>query len=320
MVQSQPIKDTRIVFMGTPDFAVPVLRMLVEERYNIIQVVTQPDRPKGRKRELTPPPVKVAALELGLPVYQPEKVRIPAEMQPIVDLKPDLIITAAFGQILPKALLDVPKYGCINVHASLLPKYRGGAPIHQAIIDGEQSTGVTIMYMVEALDAGDMIARRAIPITHKDHVGTMFEKLSVVGADLLQSVLPPLLRGEIQAIPQDENQVTFAPNIKREQELLDWNRTALQLYNQVRGMHPWPVAFTLWNGQPLKVWWAEPLVEEVSDQAPGTVVALQKDGIVVATGAGCLKLTDLQPAGKKRLTAEQLINGRQIHVGDRLGE
>lgn len=320
MILTQLKKETRIVFMGTPDFAVPVLRMLVEEGYNIVQVVTQPDRPKGRKRELTPPPVKTAALELGLPVYQPEKVRIPTEMQPIVDLKPDLIITAAFGQILPKALLDVPKYRCINVHASLLPKYRGGAPIHQAIIDGEESTGVTIMYMVEALDAGDMIARRAIPITYKDHVGTMFEKLSLVGADLLKSILPRLLRGEIQVMPQDESQVTFAPNIKREQEILDWNRTALQLYNQVRGMHPWPVAFTLWNGQPLKVWWAEPLVDEVTDQVPGTIVALQKDGIVVATGAGCLKLTDLQPAGKKRLTAEQLINGRQIHVGERLGE
>ncbi|MDQ0416470.1 methionyl-tRNA formyltransferase [Croceifilum oryzae] len=314
------IKDTRIVFMGTPDFAVPVLRMLVEEGYHIIQVVTQPDRPKGRKRELTPPPVKVAAQELGLPVYQPEKVRIPEEMQPIIDLNPDLIITAAFGQILPKALLDVPAYGCINVHASLLPKYRGGAPIHQSIIDGEEATGVTIMYMVEALDAGDMIAQSSIPITQEDHVGTMFEKLSVVGADLLKETLPALLRGEIQAVTQDAGQVTFAPNIKREQEILDWNRTAVQLYNQVRGMHPWPVAFTLWNGQPMKVWWAEPLSDEKTDQAPGTVVALQKEGIVVATGDGCLKLTDLQPSGKKRLTAEQLINGRQIHVGDRLGE
>ncbi|SDY57745.1 methionyl-tRNA formyltransferase [Thermoactinomyces sp. DSM 45892] len=314
------IKDTRIVFMGTPDFAVPVLRMLVEEGYNIVQVVTQPDRPKGRKRELTPPPVKEAAQDLGLPVYQPEKIRISEEMKPIINLKPDLIITAAFGQILPKALLDVPTHGCINVHASLLPKYRGGAPIHQSIIDGEEATGVTIMYMVEALDAGDMIAQSSVPIMQEDHVGTMFEKLSVVGANLLKETLPALLCGEIQAVPQDARQVTFAPTIKREQEILDWNRTALQLYNQVRGMHPWPVAFTLWNGQPMKIWWAEPLMDEKSDQTPGSVVALQKDGIVVATGDGCLKLTDLQPSGKKRLTATQLINGRQIHVGDRLGE
>lgn len=313
-------KDIRIVFMGTPDFAVPVLHMLCKEGYQVIQAVTQPDRPKGRKRILTPPPVKVAAEQLGIPVYQPEKIRIPEEMQPVIDLQPDLIITAAFGQILPKKLLDVPKYGCINVHASLLPKYRGGAPIHQAIIDGEEEIGVTIMYMVEALDAGDMIASRSIPIQFEDHVGTMHDKLSQVGAELLKEVLPRLLNGEIQAIPQDDSQATFAPNIKRNQEEIKWNRTAIEVYNQIRGLHPWPVAFTWWNREPMKVWWAEPLPELQSHEVPGTVVKLEKDGIVVATGSGCLKLLDIQPAGKKRMTAAQLIHGHQIQVGERLGE
>lgn len=208
---------TKIIFMGTPAFSVPVLEQVANE-YEVIAVVTQPDRAVGRKRVLTPPPVKEAAVARGIPVYQPEKLRSSSELDELIGLGADLIVTAAYGQILPNALLDAPKHGCINVHASLLPEYRGGAPVHYAILDGKTETGVTIMYMVEQLDAGDMLARRSIPITDEDNVGTMFEKLSAVGASLLMDTLPDLLAGKLMPEPQDASLVTFAPNIKREQE------------------------------------------------------------------------------------------------------
>ena len=226
---------TKIVFMGTPDFSVPVLTMLQEEGYEIIAVVTQPDRPVGRKRVLTAPPVKEEALRLGLPVLQPEKLRASEELVELIEMKPDLIVTAAYGQILPKDLLDVPRLGCINVHASLLPKYRGGAPIHQAVIDGEAETGVTIMYMVEKLDAGDIISQTSIPITDSDNTGILFEKLSVVGTELLKETLPSILDGTNERIPQDERYVTFAGNITREQEKIDWSRGGKDTFNQIRG-------------------------------------------------------------------------------------
>ncbi len=309
----------RVVFMGTPDFAVPSLKTLVEEKYEVIAVVTQPDRPKGRKREKTPSPVKQVAVELGIPVYQPARLRKSEELQQIIDLKPDLIVTAAYGQILPKSLLDAPPLGCINVHASLLPKYRGGAPIHQALIDGEKVTGVTIMYMVEKLDAGDMIMQAEMPIGPEDHVGTMHDKLSQLGANLLREVLPRLIQGKVTPIPQDESQVTYAPNITREAEKIDWLRSAEQLFNQVRGLHPWPVAFTLWRGKPLKIWWAESL-EETTTAAPGTVIEVKETGISVATGKGILVIKELQPAGKRRMKVEEFVRGRQMKVGERLGE
>jgi methionyl-tRNA formyltransferase len=310
----------RIVFMGTPTFAVPSLLMLMEEGHELISVVTQPDRPVGRKRILTPPPIKEVAVGKGIPVYQPGKIRLKDGISHIRDLNPELIITAAFGQILPKAILDIPQFGCLNVHASLLPKYRGGAPIHQALINGENETGVTIMYMAEALDAGDIISMRSIPITKDDHVGSLFEQLSHVGAELLKETLPALIRGELTAISQDESQATFAPNIKREQEKIDWNRSAEQIRNQIRGLHPWPVAFTIWQGKPFKVWWAE-LVEDVpTDVTPGTVWKITIEGIFVATGTGSLQLTDIQPAGKKRLSVREFVKGRQMVVGDQLGD
>ncbi|RAL26118.1 methionyl-tRNA formyltransferase [Thermoflavimicrobium daqui] len=309
----------RIVFMGTPEFAVPSLEMLIKEKYDVIAVVTQPDRPKGRKKILTPPPVKEVAQKYQIPVYQPERIRKPEEMQKILDLKPDLIVTAAFGQILPKEILETPRFGCINVHASLLPKYRGGAPIHKAIMEGEKVTGVTIMYMVEKLDAGDMIAQREEPITPTDHTGTMYEKLSIVGAELLKEVLPPLIAGEIEAIPQDDKQATFAYNIRREDEKIDWTRPAVEIANQVRGLHPWPVAFTMWQGKPFKVWWAEVSVEE-TDAMPGTILQLEETGILVATGYGALILKEVQPAGKRRMDVAEFVRGRQMQIGDQLGD
>lgn len=312
-------EELRIVFMGTPDFAVPSLLALIEEKYNVVAVVTQPDRPKGRRQELTPPPVKVVAQDHNIPVLQPEKLRNPEETQKVLDFKPDLIITAAFGQILPKAILDAPRYGCINVHASLLPKYRGGAPIHHAIINGESVTGVTIMYMVEELDAGDILSQREVPILPADHVGTMHDKLAKVGAELLIETIPALLRGEITPIPQNHEEATFARNIRREDEKIDWNRPAKAIANQVRGLHPWPVAYTIWNGQPLKIWWAQ-ASEENADVPPGTVKRVDEQGIVVATGEGCLVITELQPAGKKRMQVADFVRGRHLQPGERLGD
>ncbi|AWE06625.1 methionyl-tRNA formyltransferase [Lysinibacillus sp. 2017] len=310
---------TKIVFMGTPAFSAPILRMLHEEGYDVLAVVTQPDRPVGRKRVLTPPPVKAEALALGLPVIQPEKLRGSQELQEILALNPDLVVTAAFGQILPKELLDAPRLGCINVHASLLPAYRGGAPIHQAIIDGQAKTGVTIMYMAEKLDAGDIISQREIVIEDTDHTGGLFDKLSDVGRELLKDILPSIIDGTNERITQDESQVTFARNISREQELIDWNKDARTLYNQVRGLHPWPVAYTTFEEANFKIWWAK--VGETSTNAePGEVVKIEKDHFEVATGdGGTLALFDVQPAGKKRMTAEEFLRGTgsKLQIGDR---
>lgn len=311
-----------IVFMGTPDFAVPVLQQLLNDNYNVIAVVTQPDRPKGRKKELTPPPVKVEAVKHGIPVYQPEKIRLEEEYSKIINLQPDLIVTAAFGQILPKALLEAPKYGCVNVHASLLPKLRGGAPIHYSIIQGEEKTGVTIMYMVEKLDAGDILTQVEVDILEKDHVGTLHDKLSVAGSQLLSETLPKLFAGELTPIKQDESKVTFAYNIKREEEKIDWSKTGEEIYNHIRGMHPWPVAYTLIDGQVMKIWWGEKVSLD-QESTPGTIIQIENDGFIVKTGNNmAIKVIELQPSGKKRMSAEQYLNGAgaSLKEGTKLGE
>lgn len=309
---------TKIIFMGTPDFSVPILRMIHEEGYDILAVVTQPDRPVGRKRILTPPPVKEEALRLGLKVIQPEKLRGSQELQEIIQLQPDLIVTAAFGQILPKELLETPKLGCINVHASLLPKYRGGAPIHQAIIDGEEKTGVTIMYMAEKLDAGDIISQKEIEIEETDHTGSMFEKLSILGRDLLKETLPTIINGTNKRIPQDDTKATFAHNISREQERIDWTKSAREIYNLVRGLHPWPTAYTTFNGNNVKIWWAK-MGETETTKQPGEVVKIDKTSFEIATGDGkTVAIFDLQPAGKKRMSAEEFLRGvgSKLKIGD----
>lgn len=310
---------TKIVFMGTPAFSAPILRMLQEEGYDVLAVVTQPDRPVGRKKVLTPPPVKVEAVALGLPVIQPEKLRGSQELQEILALNPDLVVTAAFGQILPKELLVAPRLGCVNVHASLLPAYRGGAPIHQAIIDGQAKTGVTIMYMAEKLDAGDIISQREIAIEDTDHTGGLFEKLSDVGRELLKDTLPAIIDGTNDRIVQDESLVTYARNISREQELIDWNNDARTLYNQVRGLHPWPVAYTIFEDANFKIWWAQ-VGETTTNANAGEVVKIAKDHFEVATGDGStLALFDVQPSGKKRMTAEEFLRGTgsKLQIGDR---
>ncbi len=298
----------RIVFMGTPDFAVPSLCKLIDEGYQIVGVVTQPDRPKGRKQILTPSPVKEIALKHNIPILQPERIRKPEAYAEVLAWKPDLIVTAAFGQILPKALLDQPRFGCINIHASLLPKYRGGAPIHYAVINGESETGVTLMYMVEELDAGDIISQAKIPIGKEDTAGTIFEKLAPLGAHLLVETLPDLIAGNIKPIPQDQSMVTFSPTIKREDEQIYFNRPAHQIYNQIRGLNPWPVAFAKIDQQIIKVWWSE-WRNEKSTNIPGTIVRITFAGIEIATGEGILILKEIQLAGKKRMDVADFLRG-----------
>lgn len=300
---------TKIIFMGTPDFSVPILKRILADGYEVVAVVTQPDRPVGRKKILTAPPVKVEALKHEIPVFQPEKIRRKEELAPILQLEADLIVTAAFGQILPKELLDAPKYGCINVHASLLPELRGGAPIHYSLIQGKKATGITIMYMAEKLDAGDILTSVRIPIDERDNVGTLHEKLSDAGANLLSETLPKLLKGELTAIPQVEADATFAPNIKREQEKIDWSKPGEEIYNQIRGLNPWPVAYTELDGLVIKVWWGEKYSTEINAE-PGTIISLEDDGIVVQTGnQTSIKITELQPSGKKKMSGEQFLRG-----------
>lgn len=310
---------TNIIFMGTPDFSATVLKGLLESKqYEILAVVTQPDRAVGRKKEIRMTPVKELALDYGLPVYQPEKLSKSAELDSLMNLNADGIVTAAFGQFLPSKLLDSVCFA-VNVHASLLPKYRGGAPIHYAIINGDKEAGVTIMEMVKEMDAGDMIARRAIPIEETDNVGTMFEKLALVGRDLLLDTLPSYLSGDIKPVPQDKNQVTFSPNISPEEERIDWTKTNRQIFNQIRGMYPWPVAHTLLNGDRFKIYEATP-VEGAGHS--GEILAIGKKELIVAAGEGALSLKTVQPAGKPKMTIVDFLNGlgRQLSVGDFFGQ
>ncbi|MDR2277095.1 methionyl-tRNA formyltransferase [Vagococcus fluvialis] len=300
---------TKIIFMGTPGFSVPILNGLVAEGYDVLRVVTQPDRPVGRKKVLTPPPVKEAALKHGIKVLQPEKISGSPEMEEIISLNPDLIVTAAFGQFLPENLLKAPKLGAINVHASLLPKYRGGAPVHYSIIKGDSETGVTIMRMVKKMDAGDMLSQKAIPISKTDDVGSMFDKLSLLGKDMLLEMLPEFIAGNIKETPQDETLVTYSPNITREEEQIDWNKTSELIDCQVRGMRPWPVAFTTYQETRVKLWDTTPL-DETTTKAPGTIIKINKKNFLVACGEGTvLQINDLQPAGKGRLKAVEYLNG-----------
>ncbi len=298
--------------MGTPDFSVPILQNLAQSDYNVVLVVTQPDRPKGRKKVLTPPPVKVEAEKHGIPIFQPEKLK--DDYETILTYEPDLIITAAYGQLLPNQLLETPPYGCINVHASLLPELRGGAPIHYAILQGKKETGVTIMYMVQKLDAGDILRAKKVPIAEDDHVGTLHDKLSEAGSQLLMETLPKLFQHNITPVPQDEEQATYATNIKREQEKIDWNSSNEAIYNHIRGLHPWPVAFTLYEGKTLKIWWAEK-DDHTYKGTPGEIVNVTENSFIVVCGdQKGLKVTEIQPAGKKRMTVEQYLRGSKDRI------
>ena len=310
---------TKLVFMGTPAFSATVLEgLLTDERYDIVAVVTQPDRAVGRKKEIRMTPVKEVALAHDLTIYQPEKLSGSEEMAQLMALGADGIVTAAYGQFLPSKLLDSMDFA-VNVHASLLPKYRGGAPIHYAIINGDAEAGVTIMEMVKEMDAGDMVSQKALPILDEDNVGTMFEKLAVLGRDLLLETLPAYIAGEIKPVPQDASQVTFSPNISPEEERLDWNKEARDIFNQIRGMYPWPVAQTLLDGKRFKIYEAD--LAEGQGQA-GHIIEKTKKSLVVATGQGAISLKTVQPAGKPRMAIADFLNGvgRNLEVGDAFGQ
>lgn len=300
----------RIVFMGTPAFSVPILEALIANpAYDVIAVLTQPDRPVGRKRVLTATPVKVAAVAAGIPVYQPSKLSGSEELVTIIDLAADLLITAAYGQFLPSKLLASAKIAAINVHASLLPKYRGGAPIHYAVMNGDAETGVSIMYMIKAMDAGAVLSQAKIKIEAEDNTGTMFEKLSLLGRDLLLETLPELIAGKNIPTEQDPTLVTFSPNITAEQEILDFTQPATMVNNHIRGLYPFPIAHTVINGVRTKIQKAHVLAEKTV-AAPGTVVLKDKHALHIAAGQGTvIAIDELQPAGKPKMDVTAYLNG-----------
>lgn len=308
----------RIVFMGSPDFAIPSLEALARV-HHVVGVVTQPDRPAGRGSSLRPPPVKTVAVELGLPVYQPESLRTPEALARLTAWKPEAIVVAAFGQILPPAVLNLPTCGCINLHASLLPRWRGAAPVAAAILAGDPITGVTVMQMDEGVDTGPILAQREEPIRADDTAGSLTERLARLAADLLLAVLPPYLAGERAPRPQPEEGVTYCRPLKTEDGRLDWSRPAVELDRQVRAVTPWPGAFTFWQGQRLKILRATPLQDWQASQKPGTVVPVQEGAAVVA-GEGALRLLEVQRAGKKPLPIEAFLRGQQGFLGSVLQE
>ena len=311
----------KIVYMGTPDFAVNPLCALAEAGYEVTGVVTQPDKPKGRGKTMLPTPVKEEAMKHGFPVYQPVKVRDPEFLETLKKLDPDIIVVAAFGQIIPKSILELPKYGCINIHASLLPKYRGAAPIQQAVIDGEKESGVTIMKMGTGLDTGDMISRIVVPLAADETGGSLFDKLAEAGAKLLIDTLPHIFDGTAVYEKQPEESPTpYAGMITKQMGLINFQKPAEELERLVRGLNPWPSAFTFWNGKTLKVW--ESFVEKetesgVEKSEPGTVVKTDKKGIYVACGEDVLVLSQVQLEGKKRMDADAFLRGCHIEAGSR---
>jgi len=306
----------RIVFAGTPEFAVPPLERLLQGPWQVVAVYTQPDRPAGRGRQLRPSPVKARALEAGLPVRQPLTLRDPAEQAALAELRPDLMVVVAYGLILPQAVLDIPRLGCVNIHASLLPRWRGAAPIQRAVLSGDSETGVTLMQMEAGLDTGPMLASASCPIGPRDTAGDLHDRLARMGADLLGELLPRLEAGAVRAVPQDSAGVVYAEKLRKEEARLDWRRPAIELDRQVRAFNPWPIAEAGMGGQVFRIWDAVALADG-SAATPGTVLAAGRAGIDVATGDGVLRLLRLQAPGGKPLQAADFLNGRPLSPGER---
>ena len=309
----------RIVFMGTPDFAVGSLQALCESgKHEILAVVTQPDRPKGRGNKLLQTPVKEYALAQGLTVYQPQKVKTPEFVELLHELQPELIVVAAFGQFLSKEILELPKYGCINVHASLLPKYRGAAPIQYAIIKGEKESGVTIMQMDIGMDTGAMLDKVIVPIAENTTMGELHDALREQGATLLLQVIDKIAAGTAVVEPQDDAQATYATLLDRSMEHIDWSKKAQEVHNLIRGFNPAPSTFTkLPNGKSLKIWGSK-MTDKSCAAAAGTVIETGKHSFFVACGEGVLEITEVQPESKKRMPAQVFLNGRGVQEGDLL--
>lgn len=308
----------RILFMGTPDIAVGCLQKIIDEKHDIIGVVTQPDKPVGRGKKMGMPPVKELALKYDLPVYQPIKARDEEFVKILKDLNPDLIVVVAFGQILPKSILDIPKFGCVNVHVSLLPKYRGAAPINWVIINGEDKTGVTTMYMDEGLDTGDMILTSEFELNDEITAGELHDIMKEEGAKVLKETIDLIEKGEAPRIPQNHDEFTYAPMMNKTLGQIDFSKSAKEIHNLVRGVNPWPSAYTTYKGQTMKIWKTK-VLSESSDKVPGTILKVDKEGIRVSTKDNVILISEIQMPGKKRVLVEEYIKGNSIETNEILG-
>ncbi len=311
----------KIVFMGTPDFAGEALKALLKSKHNVTAVFTQPDKPKGRGNKLSYPPVKEIALENSLPVHQPVRIRDEESLKLIKELDPDVIVVAAYGKILPKELLEIPKFGCINIHASILPKYRGSAPIHWSIINGEKETGITIMQMDEGMDTGDILLIDKLEISENDSTGDLFQKLSILGGDLLLKALDGIEAGKISPVKQKNEEATYAPMLKKEDELIDWHIPSKDLHNKIRGMNPWPGVYTFFRGERLKIQKSILISEDKeTGLTPGEIIDISPGRILVAAKKGITSLVTVQPAGKRQLDSKDFVNGYKVIKGELLGQ
>lgn len=310
----------KIIFMGTPYFAVPSLEMLINEGYEVLAAVTQPDKPKGRGNKMAAPPVKESALKHNINVLQPEKIKIPEFIEQIRALGPDLLITAAYGKILSKALLDVPALGCINVHGSLLPAYRGAAPIQWAVIKGETRTGITTMFTDAGIDTGDMLLKSELEIGPDMTVGQLHDEMAVLGAQVLKATLEELKNGTLKRTPQDDSASSYAPMMSKELGLIDWNKTAGQIHNLVRGTDPWPGAYTFLKGDRMRVWKTKLTHEKGSGHNQGKIIKIDSEGILVECSDDCILIKEIQFDSSKRMSVSDYIRGHQIDTGEKLGE
>ena len=323
----------KIVFMGTPDFAVPALKALAESaKHEVSLVVTQPDRPRGRSGKPAPSDVKLCAEQYGIPVFQPEKVREEAAVERLRRENADIFVVAAFGQLLPKTILEMPRFGCINIHGSLLPAYRGAAPVQWAVLDGQKEAGDTIMQMNEGLDTGDILMQENIPLSADETAGSLYDKLSSMGGPLLLKALDAIEEGNVTPVPQGDSGTHYAKMLRKEMGNIDWTKSAEEIGRLVRGLNPWPSAYTHWNGKMLKIWMAEPVTQEelsalgcdekngmdLKEAQPGTVMIVTKDTLMVQTGDGLLALTELQMEGKKRMPVQAFLMGCRMQTGEKL--
>lgn len=309
----------RVIFMGSPDFALPCLDQLLASPHEVVAVVTQPDRPKGRGNKLTFTPVKELSMEEGIAVYQPENINHPDFVRQIKALAPDVMVVVAFGQLLKPELLDMPPLGCINVHASLLPKYRGAAPIHWAMINGEKETGVTTMYMDAGMDTGDIILKKTLPIEENDTMGSLHDRLAEAGGVLLMETLDLIEKNQAPRVPQDPALATYASLLKREHELVDWSKSSRQVYNLVRGMNPWPGAYTIFNHKTVKIWETEVSEEDSTGRSGAVLDLVTGKGIRVQCGKGSIWLNILQPQGKRNMSGDDWARGARLEKGSVLG-
>lgn len=323
----------KIVFMGTPDFAVPALKALAESaKHEVSLVVTQPDRPRGRSGKPAPSDVKLCAEQYGIPVFQPEKVREEAAVERLRRENADIFVVAAFGQLLPKTILEMPRFGCINIHGSLLPAYRGAAPVQWAVLDGQKEAGDTIMQMNEGLDTGDILMQESIPLSADETAGSLYDKLSSMGGPLLLKALDAVEAGTVTPVPQGDSGTHYAKMLRKEMGNIDWTKSAEEIGRLVRGLNPWPSAYTHWNGKMLKIWMAETVTQEelsalgcdekngmdLKEAQPGTVMIVTKDTLMVQTGDGLLALTELQMEGKKRMPVQAFLMGCRMQTGEKL--